>query len=39
LVIERIIAPPNEGADCKFSDLNMLVNAGGRERTPSEFDT
>jgi O-methyltransferase domain/Dimerisation domain len=39
LVIERIIAPPNEGADGKFSDLNMLVNAGGRERTLREFDT
>ena len=33
LVIERIIAPPNEGADAKFSDLNMLVLPGGRERT------
>jgi hypothetical protein len=39
LVIERIIAPPNEGADGKFSDLNMLVNAGGRERTLCEFET
>jgi hypothetical protein len=39
LVIERIIAPPNEGADGKFSDLNMLVNAGGRERTLREFET
>jgi O-methyltransferase domain/Dimerisation domain len=39
LVIERVIAPPNEGADGKFSDLNMLVNAGGRERTLCEFDT
>ncbi len=39
LVIERVIAPPNEGADGKFSDLNMLVNAGGRERTLREFET
>jgi O-methyltransferase domain/Dimerisation domain len=39
LVIERVIAPPNEGADLKFSDLNMLVNPGGRERTLCEFDT
>jgi hypothetical protein len=39
LVIERVIAPRNEGADLKFSDLNMLVNPGGRERTLCEFDT
>jgi hypothetical protein len=39
LVIERIIVPPNGGADGKFSDLNMLVNAGGRERTLREFET
>lgn len=37
LVIERLIAPPNEGADAKFSDLNMLVVPGGRERTRQEF--
>ena len=39
LVIERLIAPPNEGADAKFSDLNMLVLPGGRERTRQEFET
>jgi hypothetical protein len=38
LVIERLIAPPNEGADAKFSDLNMLVLPGGRERTREEFE-
>lgn len=38
LVIERLIAPPNEGADDKFSDLNMLVIPGGRERTRDEFE-
>jgi O-methyltransferase domain len=38
LVVERIIAAPNEGADGKLSDLNMLVNAGGRERTLCEFE-
>ena len=37
LVVERTLAPPNEGAEVKFSDLNMLVNAGGRERTSEEF--
>jgi hypothetical protein len=37
LLVERILAPPNEGAEGKISDLNMLVNAGGRERTAEEF--
>jgi hypothetical protein len=37
LVVERMLAPPNQGAEGKLSDLNMLVNAGGRERTSEEF--
>jgi hypothetical protein len=37
LVIERVIAPPNAGAAGKFSDLNLLVAPGGRERTAEEF--
>ena len=37
LVVERMLAPPNEGAEVKLADLNMLVNAGGRERTSEEF--
>jgi hypothetical protein len=37
LVVERVLAPPNEGPDGKFSDLNMLVMPGGRERTPEEY--
>jgi hypothetical protein len=37
LVIERLIAPPNEGADTKFSDHNMLVSPGGRERSREQF--
>lgn len=37
LVIEPVIAPPNEGAPEKFSDLNMLVSPGGRERTLDEW--
>ena len=37
LIVERVIAPPNEGRDAKFSDLNMLVMLGGRERTREEF--
>jgi len=39
LVIERLVGPPNEGAEAKFSDLNMLVVPGGRERTGAEFAT
>lgn len=37
LLIERVLAPPNEGREAKFSDLNMLVAAGGVERTPAEY--
>lgn len=37
LLVERVIAPPGEGRDAKFSDLNMLVGPGGRERTEAEF--
>ncbi|HET9223510.1 MAG TPA: methyltransferase [Roseiflexaceae bacterium] len=37
LLIERIIASPNQGRDAKFSDLNMLVGPGGQERTRAEF--
>jgi SAM-dependent methyltransferase len=38
LLIEHLIGPPNEGRDAKFSDLNMLVAPGGRERTREEFE-
>lgn len=38
LVIERLLGPPNQTAEAKFSDLNMLVAlGGGRERTAEEF--
>lgn len=37
LVIEREISPPNEGARAKFGDLQMMVGAGGRERTREEW--
>ncbi len=37
LVVERDLGPPNEGPDGKFSDLNMLVGPGGRERTVDEY--
>ncbi|HSS68674.1 MAG TPA: methyltransferase [Nocardioidaceae bacterium] len=37
LVVERLLDGPNEGADTKFSDLNMMVLPGGRERSADEF--
>jgi hypothetical protein len=37
LILERLLAGPNEGAETKFSDLNMLVVTGGRERSEGEF--
>jgi hypothetical protein len=37
LIVERLIGSPNAGVEAKLSDLNMLVNAGGRERTREEF--
>jgi hypothetical protein len=37
LPVERLVAPPNEMPATKFSDLNMLVSPGGRERTREEF--
>lgn len=37
LIVERAVAPPNEGAPAKFSDLNMLVSPGGQERTNEEW--
>lgn len=37
LLVERNVAPPNEMPATKFSDLNMLVAPGGRERTRDEY--
>ena len=37
LVIERELAGPNDGAEGKLSDLNMLVAPGGRERSRNEY--
>jgi hypothetical protein len=37
LLIERDLGPPNEAPAAKLSDLNMLVNPGGRERTVEEY--
>ena len=36
LVLERELAGPNEGAEGKLSDLNMLVAPGGREPSRDE---
>ena len=37
IVIERVVGPPNESPDGKFSDLNMMVQYAGLERTRQEF--
>jgi hypothetical protein len=37
LVVERDLGAPNEDAPAKFSDLNMLVGPGGRERTQDQY--
>ncbi|CAN5894572.1 hypothetical protein BH24CHL4_BH24CHL4_27550 [soil metagenome] len=37
LVVERQLGPANEQPEAKFSDLNMLVSPGGRERTTDEY--
>ena len=37
LVFEYIVGPPNAAPDAAFMDLNMMVMAGGRERTREEF--
>jgi hypothetical protein len=37
VVIERDLGAPNELPETKFSDLNMLVIPGGRERTVGEY--
>jgi O-methyltransferase domain/Dimerisation domain len=37
IVIERVIGPPNEIPEGKFSDLNMMVQYAALERTRQEF--
>jgi hypothetical protein len=39
LLVERIVGAANEDPRTKFSDLNMLVAPGGRERTIEEWRT
>jgi hypothetical protein len=38
VVIERVVGPPNEIPEGKFSDLNMMIQYGALERTRQEFD-
>jgi hypothetical protein len=38
LVVEQVVGAPNLEPATKFSDLNMLVMPGGRERTREEFE-
>ena len=37
LLVERVVPPGNAPAFAKLMDLNMLVIAGGRERTEAEY--
>jgi hypothetical protein len=37
IVIERVIGPPNENPEGKFSDLNMMVQYAALERAHQEF--
>lgn len=37
LLVDWVLKPPNESDLGKFTDLNMLVLLGGRERTESDF--
>jgi hypothetical protein len=37
IVVERVVGPPNENPEGKFSDLNMLVQYAASERTHLEF--
>jgi len=37
LVVERLLGRPGFEVDAAFSDLNMLVMPGGRERTEQEY--
>jgi O-methyltransferase domain len=37
LIVERLIGHPMREPESKLSDLNMMVNVGGRERSQEEF--
>lgn len=38
LIVERALEQQNPARDATLSDLNMMVQNGGRERTTAEFD-
>jgi hypothetical protein len=38
ILVERVIGPPNEMPEGKFSDLNMMVVHAAMERTRQDFD-
>jgi len=38
LLVERLIEEPGRGREAKWMDLQMLVSAGGRERTRDQFE-
>ena len=38
LIVERALEQQNPALDATLSDLNMIVQNGGRERTTAEFD-
>lgn len=38
LIIEHVLAPPNQPDHGKFIDLEMLLITGGRERTKEEYE-
>jgi hypothetical protein len=38
LLVERLVEGPNEGPEAKWIDMQMLVMAGGRERTREQFE-
>jgi hypothetical protein len=37
LVLEQIVCGPNQPCEAKLGDINMLVRAGGRNRTEKEY--
>lgn len=37
LIMERVVAPGNLPSEAKLFDINMMVSAGGQERTAVEF--
>jgi hypothetical protein len=39
LVIERVVPDGNGASEAKLFDINMLVTAGGQERTEGEYRT